>query len=76
MKCFSSLILNWFQNPANKDDFLGEYTGELISHTEAEKRGKLYERADFSFLFDLDDEVTLMLIVLLPRFKYVYFSIK
>ncbi|CAL5191931.1 unnamed protein product [Lathyrus oleraceus] len=46
----------FLKNPANKDDFLGEYTGELISHTEAEKRGKLYERADFSFLFDLDDE--------------------
>ncbi|XP_004494933.2 histone-lysine N-methyltransferase EZA1-like [Cicer arietinum] len=49
----------FLKNPANKNDFLGEYTGELISQIEAEKRGKLYDRADFSFLFNLNDEYVL-----------------
>lgn len=46
-----------FQNPVNKNDYLGEYTGELISHREADKRGKIYDRANSSFLFDLNDQV-------------------
>lgn len=41
----------------NKNDYLGEYTGELISHKEADKRGKIYDRANSSFLFDLNDQV-------------------
>jgi hypothetical protein len=47
----------WLQNPVNKNDYLGEYTGELISHREADKRGKIYDRANSSFLFDLNDQV-------------------
>lgn len=46
-----------FQNPVNKNDYLGEYTGELISHREADKRGKIYDRANSSFLFDLNEQV-------------------
>lgn len=41
----------------NKNDYLGEYTGELVSHKEADKRGKIYDRANSSFLFDLNDQV-------------------
>jgi histone-lysine N-methyltransferase EZH2 len=41
----------------HKNDYLGEYTGELISHKEADKRGKIYDRANSSFLFDLNDQV-------------------
>jgi histone-lysine N-methyltransferase EZH2 len=48
----------WFQNPVNKNDYLGEYTGELISHREADKRGKIYDRANSSFLFDLNDQAS------------------
>ncbi|XP_041989429.1 histone-lysine N-methyltransferase EZA1-like isoform X2 [Salvia splendens] len=47
------------KNPANKNDYLGEYTGELISHQEADKRGKIYDRANSSFLFDLNDKYVL-----------------
>lgn len=47
-----------FQNPVNKNDYLGEYTGELISHREADKRGKIYDRANSSFLFDLNDQAS------------------
>lgn len=50
-----------FQNPVNKNDYLGEYTGELISHREADKRGKIYDRANSSFLFDLNDQACVSL---------------
>ncbi|PWZ10435.1 Histone-lysine N-methyltransferase EZ3 [Zea mays] len=46
----------FIKNPVNKNDYLGEYTGELISHKEAAKRVKIYKRADSSFLFDLNDQ--------------------
>ncbi|RDX91307.1 Histone-lysine N-methyltransferase EZA1, partial [Mucuna pruriens] len=41
-----------FQNAVNKNVCLGEYTGELINPKEAEKRGKLYDRINTSFLFN------------------------
>uniref|UniRef100_A0A6V7PRA5 [histone H3]-lysine(27) N-trimethyltransferase n=1 Tax=Ananas comosus var. bracteatus TaxID=296719 RepID=A0A6V7PRA5_ANACO len=49
----------FLKNPVNKNDYLGEYTGELISHKEADKRGKIYDRANSSFLFDLNDQFVL-----------------
>ncbi|KAK7284577.1 hypothetical protein RJT34_19325 [Clitoria ternatea] len=47
------------KNPVTKNDCLGEYTGELITHKEAEKRGKIYDRSNFSFLFNLNDQFVL-----------------
>ncbi|XP_077240780.1 SET domain-containing protein isoform X2 [Tasmannia lanceolata] len=49
----------FIKKPVNKNDYLGEYTGELISHKEADKRGKIYDRANSSFLFDLNDQYVL-----------------
>ncbi|XP_062215832.1 histone-lysine N-methyltransferase EZ3 isoform X3 [Phragmites australis] len=49
----------FIKNPVHKNDYLGEYTGELISHKEADKRGKIYDRANSSFLFDLNDQYVL-----------------
>lgn len=49
----------FLRNPVNKHDYLGEYTGELISHKEADKRGKIYDREDSSFLFNLNDQFVL-----------------
>lgn len=49
----------FLKNPVNRNDYLGEYTGELISHKEADKRGKIYDRANSSFLFDLNDQYVL-----------------
>ncbi|XP_057966698.1 histone-lysine N-methyltransferase EZA1 isoform X2 [Malania oleifera] len=49
----------FIKKPVNKNDYLGEYTGELISHREADKRGKIYDRANSSFLFDLNDQYVL-----------------
>ncbi|EEF47263.1 histone-lysine N-methyltransferase EZA1 isoform X1 [Ricinus communis] len=57
-----SNIAGWgafLKNPVNKNDYLGEYTGELISHREADKRGKIYDRANSSFLFDLNEQYVL-----------------
>lgn len=57
-----SEVAGWgafLKNPVNKNDYLGEYTGELISHREADKRGKIYDRANSSFLFDLNDQFVL-----------------
>ncbi|GAY41090.1 hypothetical protein CUMW_056770 [Citrus unshiu] len=48
----------FLKNSVSKNDYLGEYTGELISHREADKRGKIYDRANSSFLFDLNDQAT------------------
>jgi hypothetical protein len=52
------LFLN-LQNSVSKHEYLGEYTGELISHKEADKRGKIYDRENSSFLFNLNNEVGL-----------------
>lgn len=52
-------MVNVFQNPVNKDEFIGEYTGEILTHEEGDIRGKLYDNADFSFLFNLNHDVSI-----------------
>ncbi|KAG0563224.1 hypothetical protein KC19_8G013400 [Ceratodon purpureus] len=49
----------FLKNPVAKHEYLGEYTGELISHREADKRGKIYDRENSSFLFNLNDQYVL-----------------
>lgn len=39
-----------------KGDFVIEYTGELISQTEADERGKMYNETGTSYLFDLSKD--------------------
>ncbi|CAH2039108.1 unnamed protein product [Thlaspi arvense] len=43
-----------------KNDFIGEYTGELISHEEANERGKIYDVSNgYSYLFTLNDKLVI-----------------
>ncbi|XP_062233525.1 histone-lysine N-methyltransferase EZ1-like isoform X3 [Phragmites australis] len=49
----------FLKNSVGKHEYLGEYTGELISHKEADKRGKIYDRENSSFLFNLNNEFVL-----------------
>ncbi|KAF7959450.1 hypothetical protein EAE96_001067 [Botrytis aclada] len=45
--------------PVKKGDFLSEYTGELISDNETERRGVEYNAKFMSFLFSLNKEWTI-----------------
>ncbi|CAM0875427.1 unnamed protein product [Alopecurus aequalis] len=49
----------FLKNTVGKHEYLGEYTGELISHKEADKRGKIYDRENSSFLFNLNNQFVL-----------------
>ncbi|KAG6591022.1 Transcriptional repressor EZH1 [Phytophthora cinnamomi] len=42
--------------PIRKDEFVLEYTGELISDEEAERRGAIYDRLSVSYLFGVNSE--------------------
>ncbi|GFH33619.1 enhancer of zeste, partial [Haematococcus lacustris] len=41
---------------AGKDEFLGEYTGDLITQAEADRRGRVYDQMNNSYLFDLNEQ--------------------
>eukprot|EP00884_Botryococcus_braunii_P022780 jgi/Botrbrau1/9186/Bobra.0236s0016.2 len=42
-----------------KNELVGEYTGELIGHEEAERRGKAYDRDNNSYLFNLNSALVI-----------------
>ncbi|KAL0022368.1 hypothetical protein WJX77_004927 [Trebouxia sp. C0004] len=44
------------QEDIRRNEFVAEYTGELINHREADRRGKAYDRDSNTYLFDLNDE--------------------
>mmetsp|Transcript_39799 Transcript_39799/g.93262 ORF Transcript_39799/g.93262 Transcript_39799/m.93262 type:complete len:1002 (-) Transcript_39799:365-3370(-) len=43
----------FIRHAISKDEFIGEYIGELVSNEEADRRGQLYDRMNRSYLFDL-----------------------
>lgn len=45
-----------WQEDIKRNEFVAEYTGELINHREADRRGKAYDRDCNTYLFDLNDE--------------------
>ncbi|KAL6759487.1 hypothetical protein V8C86DRAFT_2573324 [Haematococcus lacustris] len=55
----NSSIAGWgafLADGAGKDEFLGEYTGDLITQAEADRRGRVYDQMNNSYLFDLNEQ--------------------
>lgn len=43
-------------NDIGKGEIIGEYVGEIVSHIEADRRGRLYDEIDYSFLFNITED--------------------
>ncbi|KAL2654166.1 hypothetical protein R1flu_022294 [Riccia fluitans] len=66
----------FLKEPASANDFLGEYTGELLPPFEANERGRIYDKVNLSFLFQINEELIIDAYRFGNKFKFANDSSK